>query len=495
MGAWRDPVVWTIVAPLLGACLTFVARRGRAAIRLVTVLATSLAALGVIASVHGEGARVLYLGDWTPPLGIALRADGLSAFMIGVTAAVGLPVSVYAMAYLPVQRESDRDAQAFWPLWFFAWLGLNGIYLSADLFNLYVALEVLGLSTVGLVALAGGEALTAGIRYAFVTLLGSLLFLLGVALLYSGYGIVDMASLGQRVTPGPAAWAALAFMTAGMAFKTALVPLHFWLPSAHASAMGPVSALLSALVVKGSFYLVLRLWAVVFPAIATAGAAQAVGLLAAVAIVWGSVQAFRQPGLKRLIAYSTVAQVGYLFLVFPLGMHGPTGGAAFSGVLILVASHACAKGAMFLAAGTLKHVQGDDAIGHLGGLAARAPVTAFAFGLAGITLVGLPPTGGFVGKWMLLSAAFATGQIALAVVIVVGTLLAAAYVFRPIARMLLAPPSEAPPHRRPIPRTMTVATLLLALAGVFLGLSSHPPVALLDIGRPFAGAMGIGMTP
>jgi multicomponent Na+:H+ antiporter subunit D len=496
MRALFDPIVWSMVAPLAAACLTFVTRRGRTAIILATLVVTSGAAAGVVAGVHRQGARLVALGHWAPPLGIALRADGLSAFMIAVTTGVGVLVSVYAIAYLPVQHEAKRDVNAFWPLWFFAWLGLHGIYLSTDLFNLYIALEVLGISTVGLVALAGGEALAAAIRYALVTLLGSLFFVLGVALLYAQHGTVDIALLGQWVTAGPASWAALAFMTAGMAMKTALLPLHFWLPSAHASALGPVSALLSALVIKGSFYLILRLWIGVFPAIATVGAAGAVGLLGGGAIVWGSIQALRQKGLKRLVAYSTVAQVGYLFLILPLGMHARAGAAAWSGGMLLVATHACAKGAMFLAAGSLKHAFGTDDIASIRGLATRAPTTVFAFALAGVTLIGLPPTGGFLGKWMLLSAALATGQVAIALIIVAGSLLAAAYVFKPLERMLLAPPSEGGVVRRArIPGAMTTATLLLALAGVLLGLLSHAPVAMLGIGDPFAAAMDSGHTP
>lgn len=495
MHAGFDPVVWSIAAPLVGACLSFVAARGRAVIHLATLVVTAAASLGLLASVHHHGTRWLTLGAWEPPLGIALRADGLSAFMIAVTSGVAIPVGAYAMAYLPVQHESNRDVSAFWPLWFFAWAGLNGIYLSSDLFNLYVALEVLGISTVGLVALAGGEALTAAIRYALVTLLGSLLFLLGVGLLYAEHGIVDMTRLGDLVAPGPVPWAALAFMTAGMALKTALLPLHFWLPSAHASALGPVSALLSALVVKGSFYLALRLWVVVFPGIATLDATRVLGLLGGAAIVWGSIQALRQESLKRLVAYSTVAQVGYLFLVFPLGMHAPEGAAAWAGGMVLVASHACAKGAMFLAAGTVKHAYGSDAIAGIRGLATRAPATVFAFALAGITLIGLPPTGGFLAKWMLLSAALATGQIFFAAIVLAGSLLAAAYVFRPLARALLAPAGEVPARQAPIPSTMTVATLVLALAGVALGLSTQPPLALLDIGSPFALDVVAGEAP
>jgi formate hydrogenlyase subunit 3/multisubunit Na+/H+ antiporter MnhD subunit len=194
-------------------------------------------------------------------LGIDLYADGLSLLMLMVTALVGLGISVYSSGYF----KRDK-AVHFWPLWMFLWAALNALFLSGDIFNLYVTLELMGLAAVALVALAGGaDALTSAMRYLLVSLLGSLAYLLGVALLYHGFGSVDIAILAQRVEPSPAARAAVGLMSVGLLLKTALFPLHFWLPPAHASAPAPVSALLSALVVKASFYILLRLWLEIFP--------------------------------------------------------------------------------------------------------------------------------------------------------------------------------------------------------------------------------------
>ena len=175
-----------------------------------------------------------------------------------------------------------------------------------------------------LVALAGKRAaLTAALRYLFVSLSASLFYLLGVGLVYGQCATVDLPSLAAKAQPGPTLWVALALMTGGLIAKAALFPMHFWLPPAHANAPAPVSALLSALVVKGSFYILLRLWFEAFPALLTPAVAQLFGLLGAAAILWGSVNALFQSRLKLLIAYSTVAQLGYLFLLFPLAAaHG-----------------------------------------------------------------------------------------------------------------------------------------------------------------------------
>ena len=285
-----------------------------------------------------------------------------------------------------------------------------------------------------LVALAGKRAaLTAALRYLFVSLSASLFYLLGVGLVYGQCATVDLASLAAKAQPGPTLWVALALMTGGLIAKAALFPMHFWLPPAHANAPAPVSALLSALVVKGSFYILLRLWFEAFPALLTPAVAQLFGLLGAAAILWGSVNALFQTRLKLLIAYSTVAQLGYLFLLFPLATSTEGGFTAWSGGLIFLGAHACAKTAMFLTAGNILHAAGHDRIKDLDGITHVLPVSVFAFGLAGMSLIGLPPSSGFAGKWLLLNAALAQGQWWWVAVMLVGSLLAAAYVVRVLA--------------------------------------------------------------
>lgn len=488
-------MLWAICVPLLGACALFVAgRRARGVIIVLTLAALAVVPIGLIHRVIESGPQWYVIGGWDAPLGIRLYADGVSVFMLALTAGVGLLVSIYALGYLPRQHESDRDVVGyFWPLWLLLWLALAGLYLSADLFNLYVTLELLGISSVALIALAGGPALTASVRYLLVTALGSMLYLLGVALLYSEHGMLDLSMIGRQVSHGWIGALALASMTLGLSLKTALLPLHFWLPPAHSSALGPVSAILSGLVVKASFYLLLRLWLSVFPGIVSLTFGDMIGVLGGAAIVWGSVQAMRQRTIKLLVAYSTVAQVGYLFMALPLGQHG--GAAAWPGALYFAAVHACAKSAMFLAAGTIKHVLGTDDVEAIRGLGVRMPLTTFSFALAGVTLIGLPPTGGFIAKWMLLGAAVDTGSWISALVIVGGSLLAAAYVFPLLARSLRNPPGGLT-HTLHVPASMQLATFGLALAGVLLGLLSSAPIDLLHIGEPFAAVSeGTGTLP
>jgi multicomponent Na+:H+ antiporter subunit D len=387
--------------------------------------------------------------------------------------------------------HSHGSARAyFWPLWLFLWASLNALLLSRDLFNLYVTLELLGLSAVALVALAGAPvALAAAMRYLLVSLLGSLAFLLGVALVYAAHGTLDLPHL-KAATAGPVATVALGLMTAGLLLKTALFPLHFWLPPAHANAPAPVSALLSALVVKASFYLLLRLWFEVFAGAVTRAAMEFLGALGAAAVLWGSCQALRQPRLKLLVAYSTVAQLGYLFLLFPLTAAAHGGFTAWAGGLYFVLAHACAKTVMFLSAGNLMRAAGHDRLADLGETARAMPLSTFAFALAAASVIGLPPSGGFIAKWLMLNAALGDGQWWWALVMAAGTLLAAAYALR----VLRLPFVDAAPvaATRAVPRSLEWTALGLALVTLGLGFCGAPLLELLRVAAPVGGPVLTG---
>lgn len=421
-------LVWPIVVPLLASLVALAWPRRAAAVGLLATLA-GLAVAIMLAVQVAAMPRELALGGWSPGLGIALRADGLAAALLLMSSGVALAASIYATGYFatPVQAH-------FWPLWLMLQAALAALLLSGDIFNLYVTLELLGLSAVALAALGGSRAaVSAALRYLTVGLLGSLAFLAGVALLYAAYGTLDLVALAARVEAGLPSAVALALMTAGVLVKAALFPLHFWLPDAHANAPAPVSAALSALVVKAAFYLVLRLWLDVFPAVVTPADAALLGVLGAAAVLWGSWCALRATRLKLLAAYSTVAQLGYLFLFLPLLVAIPPGAPRdllFGGLVLFALTHGFAKSALFVAAGVVMQHAGHDRIADLGGTSRALPVTTFVLALAGVALIGLPPSGTFLAKWQLIEAAIITGQWPWVIVIAAGSLLAAGYVFR-----------------------------------------------------------------
>ncbi len=495
--------IWStlaIVAPVVGALVSLVGGRRSILAGLALGSAGSLtAAAGLYLTVIANGVARHALGGWGRPLGIELYVDGLSVLFLALAAVVGTAVGVYASIYFgetappgDYSAPGARGARYFTPLSLFLWAGLNGVFLSGDLFNLYVMLEIVGLSAAALVTLAvTGKATQAGMRYLFVSLSGSMLFLLGIAILYLVHGTLSLEQLALARPSGLASASALALTTAGLAAKTALFPLHAWLPPAHAAAPAPASAILSALVVKSSFYVMVRLWLFVFgltlPGADAQGALVLMGTLGAGAIVWGSVMALRQVSLKRLIAYSTVAQLGYLFVMFPL-LAQPTGDAgpgawsfdAWSGGIYHALCHGLAKAAMFLAAGNMTYAVADDAIESISGVARRLPMSLLAFGLGGLSLAGVPPSGGFLAKWLLLGAALEAGRWIWAVVIAVGGLLTLAYVLM-VAREAFDAP-EDPGDFRAVPSRMEWTALALALLAVLLGLRGVEIMELLRIG-------------
>ncbi len=480
-----DSLIWVIALPLVGALLVVALPRLASIIGVVAAVATVITAASLLWLVASQGPLSYAIGGWSPGLAIALQADGLSALFLLMTALVALAVSIYATAYC---RQS-RWRSHYWALWLLLLTALNALFLAADLFNLYVTLELLGLSAVALTALDGKRAaLEAAIRYLMLGLVGSLAFLAGVALIYTGYGTLDIASLAQRIGPDPTAWTAASLITAGLLIKTALFPLHFWLPPAHANAPAPVSAALSALVVKAAFYLIIRLWLDLFAPLSTPGFTYLLGLLGAAAVLWGSWNALRAERLKLLAAYSTVAQVGYLFLFLPLIMHLPEGAsrhAAFGGLVLLALTHGFAKSALFLAAGVIQQHAGHDRIAELNGTAQALPATTFAMALAGVALIGLPPSGAFLGKWQLIAGALQAELWFWVAVVLAGSLFAAAYVFRLLghafgqarysSRMLSIGREEIP------------ALALGLLATLVLGLAAAPIWLLMARTMDFGG--------
>ncbi len=471
-----------ILLPLATGMTCFLWPRVAKTLGLLTAFVITLSVAGLGWQILENGVYRHAVGGWGAPLGIELYADGLSLLMLTATALVGFAVSVYSTAYF-----KKADAIHFWPIWLFLLAALNALFLSADIFNLYVTLELIGLAAVALTALTGSkDALSGAMRYLLATLLGSLAYLLGVALLYHNFASVDIATLAMRIDSTPAAWAALGLIFSGLALKTALFPLHFWLPPAHGSAPAPVSAMLSALVVKASFYILLRLWLTIFGSIG-GGVDTLLGLLGAMAVLWGSVQALRQTRLKLLVAYSTVAQIGYLFLAFPLAI--ASGVTAWSAAAYLALSHALAKTAMFLAAGNLLRFGGHDRIADLDRVVQRLPLTVAAFALAGVSIIGLPPSGGFIGKWLLLEAALTQQRWDLAIIMILGGLLAAAYVFKVLGHAF----TQAPLPHEPIAvhASMEWAALLLAFTAIMLGFLAPLVLPLLNIGQPFA-TIGVG---
>ncbi|MFP4061988.1 MAG: complex I subunit 5 family protein [Halochromatium sp.] len=470
-------LLWLLFAPLALGLLAWVRPPRHSGLVLLLGLPLPLVALGLLLGVEtGPMAGRLTLG----PLSLHWRLDGLAALLWLLTQLLLVASALYAAGDVRTTTLGRRAYAWLWPLLGGLALALGLIWIAADLLLLYAGLELMGLCAVGMMLLPGSvEALSAGLRYLLFALVGSLAWLLGSALLLGAWGRLDLAGLAAVAQPEPVTQIGVALLASGLLLKAAIFPLHGWLAPVHGSAWTPVSAIHGALVVKASFFILLLLWRALLPE-AVAGA-WALGALGSLAVLWGGVQAWRAVGLKQLVAWSTVGQLGYLMLAFPLlaGTSAAVAWMAWQATWLQLAGHALAKAAMFMAAGNLLLSTGAHRLEGLTGTSRRLPLSLMTFGLAAVTLMGLPPSAGFTAKWLWLQAALAAGQWPWVVVLGVGTLLSASYVFR-VLRCSFVEETPEPALRR-LPLGMELIALALALAAIGLGLAAAWPLSFLAL--------------
>ncbi|MCS6956862.1 MAG: proton-conducting transporter membrane subunit [Aquificaceae bacterium] len=462
---------YLVAFPILGGLLSLIGRLRLYAVFVFGLLSCFLSFYAFLLSLKHGKPLYQWVGGWIPPLGIGLRLDGLSGFFLMFTAVVFVGVGVYSLGFFK-SAYKERE-EFFWFFFFFLWAGLNAFFLSEDLFNLYVSLEVLSLTAGVLVALPGHKkAVRASLNYLLLSLFASLLYLFGVAIIYASYGSLSMHMLAKSFSEGGEFLYSLLPLIVSLSIKSALFPFHFWLPPAHSSTIAPASALLSSLVVKPPAYLLLRVWIEVFPKDKSLEyVSWVLGLLGALAIFFGSYYAIRQKTIKMLLAYSTVAQMGYLFLIVPLyykAQYAEMRTTVIEGFTMQAFSHALAKASMFLASGNAIYVSKRDDISYMPGFAHSHPFTFFALFFSGATLVGLPLSGGFFAKFLLIKASFEVSMLFQGVVLLLGSLLAALYVY-PIWRESLSFQPEKIYHL-PIPRLMEVSAFALGFVAFSSGL-------------------------
>jgi multicomponent K+:H+ antiporter subunit D len=392
-------VLPALVAPLVAAVLRHDLRQQRL-IGLATTALLAAVALGWVAAI--DVPRAYFLGDWPAPFGIVLVMDRLAALMLALTAVLGLVVQVYAVA-----TGLDARGRHFHALWLFQLMGLNGAFLTGDAFTLFVFFEVLLIASYGLMIHGAGAArLRAGVQYVAVNLVGSTLFLFGLATLYAVTGTLNMADIGEKVSALPAGEAGLvraagAMLLCVFAVKAALVPFQFWLPGTYAAAPGPVAALFAVMTKVGA-YAVLRVFTLCFPA-----SAAAVGGFFADALWWASLATMAlgaagvagAQGLARMAAFAGIASMGTLFVA--VAAMTPQ---AFAAALYYML-HATLAGAMlFLVADLVQERRGSGSLAQVLPVFPQAGVLAVLFMLAGVATAGLPPVSGFLAKLLVLDA-------------------------------------------------------------------------------------------
>jgi multicomponent Na+:H+ antiporter subunit D len=420
MLAWRRPVVQAALALLMSAAS----------------LALSVWLLGT-----GEAAPTLAVGGWAPPVGIGFRADALSRMMLTLTGVLFTAATAYQLGQTLKQAPGAHSpaARMTWPLLL---LSLNGLFLTADFFNFYVFFELLAVSSYLLVSQGKHHPLEAAWKYSAQSVLGSLSLLIGIVLLYGATGTLSMAEVGQRLD-GPVWWLAPFFLVAFL-LKGALFPFHFWQPDAHAAASTAGSMVLAGLLIKVGLYGLLRFWP---PLMGPQG--QAVFLVVgALSIAFGAVAAWRQTDAKRLLGFSSVSQLGFVLI----GLGWGTAGAVAAAIFYMI-NHSLTKALLFVTTGALSDRAGATGFAALQGAGRDRPGLNAAFLLGIASLVGLPPTVGFIGKLGLLGAGARGGEWAWVAFMGVGSLLTLGYGLRAYQLLFWAPtgPGGPDPARVPLP--------------------------------------------
>jgi multicomponent Na+:H+ antiporter subunit D len=478
-----------LIPLLLGAVLALLAGLWRSAAAQATAVAATgttlvLALYGLVRTV-ADGPLTHDMGGWAPPVGIVYVLDPLAAYMAAIVALIGLLVS----AYPTVTAFALRPGRGvpLYPLVLLLLSGLMGVVLTGDLFHLFVFIEIYALATYPLVSLGGTKGVFAALRYLLLGTIGSGLYLLGVGFLYFSTGTLTMADTAAAlpaIGDNPAVLGALALIVLGLGLKMALFPLHVWLPDAHSAAPPGVAALLAAVQVKVGAYALVRIIFDVFgPTYAAEGGLPVMTALVwfgAAGIVFGSVLAIRQPDIKRLLAYSTVAQLGYIGV--GIGLASPL---ALVAALLHVLNHALMKSGLFLMVGGVLDRTGLKEIARYSGLGRRMPLTMAGFAVLALSMVGIPPLAGFWSKWYLVIASLDAGQWPLAVVVGGSSLLTAYYFLRVFERVFVLAPTEPIVAEAVEPRAAIVVPVLV-LAGLVIAVGLTQGLLVAEVLLPIA---------
>ncbi len=423
-----------------------------------------------------DGSYISYhLGGWAPPVGIEYRVDAANAFvlfLISATATVVLPFALSSVAH-EIPRKNHT---LFYACFMLCVTGLMGVVITGDAFNVFVFLEISSLSTYVLVSQGSyrdKRALTAAYDYLIMGTIGATFFVIGIGLLYMTTGTLNMADMADRLVGqggNRTVQAAFAFIVVGMGLKVAIYPLHLWLPSAYTYAPSAVTTFLAATATKAAIYVVLRFMFTVFQpdfVFDTHILVWIIGPLALLAMFAASLIAIFQTDFKRMLAYSSIAQIGYMML--GIAMFSVTG---LTATMVHLFNHGITKAVLFMAVGALVLRAGSTFYDRIEGMGRAMPLTGAAIVIGGLSLIGVPGTAGFISKWVLVQAAFEGGYWWLALIIVASSLLAVLYVWRVVEVLYLHTPHPDATHTE-APLLMIVPMWIAALACLYFGLDTR----------------------
>jgi len=429
-----------IISPLLAAFLVLLTRKYKIILATTSIIA-SIVFISTLSSRILSGDKITYhLGGWQGPLGVSLVIDGLSFFFSSIVLGLGLLVIIYS---IPERRYS----RTYYFLLLISLSSMIGIIYTADIFNMYVFYELLSLVVYLLIAYnMKGMALRASFNYLIMGGVGLSFFLLGIGFLYAMTGTLDIYHTAEQLPTAFNSSTRMVIMSfvliaTGMGIKIAVFPLHGWLPDAHSMAPSPVSALLSGVTVKIGIYCLIRMIYSVFSTETfsiISSSHTILIVLGVVTLLFGASMALVQTDLKRLLAYSTINQIGIIFIGLGIGTE-----LGLTGALFHVLNHAIMKGTLFFCTGIMIADAGTRDVQGLSGFGRQQPAITFAFIIASLGMIGIPPTNGFVSKWLICLAAAEAGYTILVVIILMASAITAAYYFRVIQVLFIGPPKQS----------------------------------------------------
>ena len=493
---WADHLpVLIVLVPFLAAPIVVLLGSRRLAWPIT--FGAALFSLGAALSLLGQvldGSAISYqIGGWAPPLGIEYRVDAANAFVLMIVSAIAVVILPYARVSIAAEIPK-RHLVLFHALFLLSFTGLLGVAVTGDAFNIFVFLEISSLSTYVLVALGAARdkrALTTAYNYLMMGTIGATFFVIGIGFMYQSTGTLNLADLAARIATQPenrTIHAGFAFILVGLGLKVAMYPLHLWLPNAYTYAPSAVSAFLAATATKVAVYVMARFLFTVFgPAFPfeVAALTWVIAPLALLAMFAASFIAIFQANFKKMLAYSSVAQIGYMLL--GIAMLSETG---LSGTIVHLFNHALTKATLFMVVGAFVLRTGSSFYKNIEGIGRIMPWTAAAGVIGGLSLIGVPGTAGFVSKWLLVQAALEKGWWWIAFLIVGSSLLAVVYVWRAIEVIFLRPPAPDM-DRREAPLMMLVPIWVMAVATIWFGLSADLTVGAA---RTAAAALMNGVT-
>lgn len=483
-----------VILPLLAAPVALLLRNARLVwiFSCIVSVLSLLISLQLLLQVHSGGVIVYELGGWQSPIGIEYRVDALSAFVLVLITAIS--TAVLTGAHKSIEKEIPADKHTLFYVSFLVCVaGLLGIVTTGDAFNVFVFLEVSSLSTYTLIALGRDRrALWASYQYLIMGTIGATFILIGIGLMYMMTGTLNMQDMAQRlpeVAYTKTIFTAFAFFVVGVCLKLALFPLHLWLPNAYAYAPSVVTAFLAATATKVAIYLLVRFIFTVYGiefSMTHFPLTEVLLVLGLLGVFSASFVAIIQTNVKRLFAFSSVAQIGYMIMGFSIGT--PLG---LQASLLHLFNHALMKAAIFMAIAGVVYRIGGCRLEDFQGLGKTMPLTMAAIVVGGLSLIGVPLTVGFVSKWYLILALLEAGWWPVVALVLMGSLMAVVYVWRLVEIAYFRAPLAAAPERCEAPLAILIPTWMLVLANLYFGIDTSFTVGAtsLAVQSLFGGAL------